>query len=384
MPGVSPCVLEVANPTQLDVLPFAWTDCGPGCSTTPTKVLASDEVVFGRAVSARVYDSEVHVRFSTIWAYHYYLTAVRRLSDGGLVAAVRAPGDTTMNCGPVGFAPSAPHVLGFFKGMMPGPDGLSTIGTYVVASLGANGLVWSAPAPNLSPIETSVLENDLGWGLALYDGTLRVKIPVDTGPLALIDQGSYPAYSAVGWGHLVISNPALPGSSDEVIRAWEPSRPSRTIVAQANSGIPAVALSDTAMAWVGVHGPGRSDGTYTAAELYFTPFPAGKDAVSVMGGIPLTEVGGTVELQTLGDYAAIMSADQSKKYLAITIARLSDGHLWILRHRPGAVFMRLLAISPAEIVVGENDDTGDSKLASQMQHLTRYEVARLDDLSAAW
>ena len=44
--------------------------------------------------------------------------------------------------------------------------------------------------------------------------------------------------------------------------------------------------------------------------------------------------------------------------------------------------MRLLAVSPTEIVTGENDDTGDPALSWQMQRLTRYELAHLDDLAA--
>jgi hypothetical protein len=207
--------------------------------------------------------------------------------------------------------------------------------------------------------------------------------PAGSGPFAIVDQGSYPAYSAVGWGSLVISNPILSGSQDEVIRAWEPTRASHTIVAQAETAVRAVALSDTTMAWVGVHGPARRDGTYTAAELYWTPFPAGKDTVAVMGGTTLTEVGGVVEIQTLGDYAAILSTDQTKKRLAVSVVRYSDGRTWIMRPRSGVVFVRLLAVSPTEIVTGENDDTGDAALSWQMQHLTRYELAHLDELAAA-
>jgi hypothetical protein len=381
VPGAAPCALEVADPPQIDIVPFVWTDCGPGCTTTAAKVLATDEYVFNRLASARNYPDGVHVRLATMRGSVYYLNAVRRLSDGALLAAVRAAGDTRKICGLIGFAPSAPHVIGFQKA---DSAQAGSLGTTVVAFLQSGTLGWAPPAPGLSTIQTSVVEYDIGWGLGLYDGTLRVMMPASSTPLAIVDRGSYPAYSAVGWGSLVISNPAPSGSPDEVIRAWDPQQPSRTIVAQADTGIPAIALSATTMAWVGVHGPGRRDGTYTAAELYFTPFPAGQDAAPIMGGTPIPAVNGLLELQTWNDHAAALGVLAGSTNFVLFVVRLSDGHLWTIKQRPGAVFMRVLALSPTEIVVGENDNNSDPALASQVQHLTRYQLARLDDLAAAW
>lgn len=384
VPGVAPCVLEAADPAQVAVVPFTWVACGPGCFTTQTKVLASDDTVFNTTATARAYGDEVHVRFSTMWSEHYQMNAVRRLSDGALLAAVRAPGKTSVQaaCGPLGFAPSAPHVLGFQRSDSTQTGGP---GTTIVGFFKSGSLIWGPPATGLSTIQTSVLENDLGWGLGLYDGTLRLMIPPDVGPLVTVDQGAiYPAHSAVGRGSLVVSNPALPGNLDEVIRAWEPDRPSRTIVAQTDTDITAVALSDTTMAWVGVHGPGRADGTYTTAELYWSSFPAGKDSVSIMGGVTLAGVHGFQEIQTWGDYAVTMGYPDGAAHASLFVIRFSDGRLRTIRPRPGSVFVRLLAVSQAEIVTGENDDTGDPSLSWQMQHLTRYQLARLDDLAAAW
>jgi hypothetical protein len=349
-------------------------------------VLATDDVVFNRMVSARVYGSDVNVRFTTMSASHYYLGAIRNLSDGALLAAVRAAGPTSTGsiCSPLGFAPSAAHVLGFQLADSPSAAGSATTGTMVVGFYQAGSLVWSSPAPGLSLVQDSVLENDLGWGLGLDDGTLRLMIPLGSGPLTIADQGAtYAAHSAVGWGNLVVSNPALGGSLDEVIRAWDPNHPSHTIVAQPDTDIPVVALSDSAMAWVGVQGQGRWNGTYSSAELYWAPLPAGQDSIPVMGSAPLTQVGGSIELQTWGDYAAVLSADQTKKRLVATVVRRSDGRVWTLAPRSGAVFMRLLAVSPTEIIFGENDDSGDPALASQMQYLTRYELAQLDSLATA-
>ena len=70
-------------------------------------------------------------------------------------------------------------------------------------------------------------------------------------------------------------------------------------------------------------------------------------------------------------------------FLAITVVRFSDARTWILRHRTGAIFVRLLAVSPIEIIIGENDDTGDPALVAQMQHLTRYDLGALEGLAAS-
>jgi hypothetical protein len=46
--------------------------------------------------------------------------------------------------------------------------------------------------------------------------------------------------------------------------------------------------------------------------------------------------------------------------------------------------VQLLALTPAEILFGEIDDSGDPSLAWQLQRITRYDLTHLDDLAAAW
>jgi hypothetical protein len=204
--------------------------------------------------------------------------------------------------------------------------------------------------------------------------------PPETGTLTTIDQGTYPAYSAVGRGTLVISNPALQGNPDAVIRAWEPDRPSRTIVAQADTAIASVALSETMMVWAGVHGPERLDGAYTSAELYWTPFPAGKVTVPILGGTALPAISGLLQLQTWGDHAAVIGTDSALNRV-IFVVRLSDGRLWTLRPRAGVLHHRLLAVSSKEILVGESDLGNPSIGGWQILRLARYELALLDELA---
>jgi hypothetical protein len=340
--------------------------------------------VYNQMASAGIYGDEVHVRVSTAWGGHYYMNAVRRLSDGAVLAAVRAPGATTSEtiCSPLGFAPSAPHVLGFQRADAPG-SGAGGPGTTVVAFLKSSGLAWAPPVVNLSTVQTSVFENDLGWGLALYDASLRFMSPPDRGPLSIIDQAQYPAYSAVGRGSLVISNPVVPAGTDEILRVWEPIKASRTVVAQADTAVRSVALSDAMVAWVGVHGPERRDGTYTAAEMYWSSPPAGKDTVSIMGGVALAGTHGFKEIQTWGDYAVTTGYPDGAQHASLFVVRFSDRRAWVVPARAGADIVRLLAISPTEIVTGENADTGDPALSWQMQYLTRYDLTRLDDLAAA-
>jgi hypothetical protein len=323
----------------------------------------------------------VVVRFGTVSGGNYYLLALRRLSDGKLLAAARAPGPTQTTCSFATTGPNAPHTFGFLQSDA-GSGGTSTSGTLVVGLVGASGLAWSPPVGVPLPIN-STFENDLGWGIAFYDGSLRIKSPVDGPTFTVIDQGSFPAYSTVGLGKLVVSNPAVSGGADTVIRAWEPDRPSRTVFAKADTGIPRIALSDTTLAWLGTHGPNRTDGAYTAAELYWAPTPAGKDAVTPTGSVSLPATSGLNSVAVFGDFAAATGNDDRTRQV-VFVVRLSDGKRWTIGPRPGAYYREVLAVSPQIILVGEIDDSGDPKLGWQIQRLTRFDLSELDQLATAW
>jgi hypothetical protein len=253
-----------------------------------------------------------------------------------------------------------------------------------VGFLNADGsFTWSPKLASL-PVQTSIFENDLGWGMGFDDGTLETMFPPGSGALTTIDQGAiYPAHSAVARKSLVISNPAMPGDQDSVLRAWEPTRPSRTIVAQPNTDVPSLALSDTSMVWAGTHGPQRTSGAYTAAELYWASWPAGQDSVPIMGGTALPAIGGLLSLQTWGDYAALTGSTSDKRQVMFVV-RLSDGKLWTIAARPGTFYRNVLAVSPTEILFGEIDNSGDPVLGQRIQRLVRYDLAHLDNLSSAW
>jgi hypothetical protein len=278
------------------------------------------------------------------------------------------------------WAASAPRVFGF------GAE-VAVTGTGVdiwVGYLNVDGSFTWSPTLASVPIQDSIFENDLGWGLAFDDGTLETMFPPGSGALTTIDEGAiYPAHSAVARKSLVISNPAMPGDEDAVLRAWEPTRPSRTIVAQPNTDVPSVALSDTAMVWIGTHGPERTSGGYTAAELYWTAWPAGQDSPPIMGGSPLPAISGLLTLQTWGDYAA-MTGDTSDTKQVMFVVRLSDGKLWTIAARPGTFYSNVLAVSPTEILFGEIDDVNNPALGQEIQRFVRYDLAHLDDLSTAW
>jgi hypothetical protein len=253
-----------------------------------------------------------------------------------------------------------------------------------VGFLNADGsFTWTPKLENV-PHQTSIFENDLGWGMGFDDGTLVTMFPPGSGALVTIDDGAiYPAHSAVARKSLVISNPAMPGNEDSVLRAWEPTRPSRTIVAQPDTDVPSVALSDTSMVWTGTHGPERTSGGYTAAELYWAAWPAGRDSVPILGGTGLPAIAGLLSLQTWGDYAAMTGTTADSKRVMFVV-RLSDGKLWTIVARPGSFYSIVLAVSPTEIVFGEIDDANNPVLGQQIQRFVRYDLAHLDDLSAAW
>jgi len=60
-------------------------------------------------------------------------------------------------------------------------------------------------------------------------------------------------------------------------------------------------------------------------------------------------------LQTWGDYAAIKVYETDGVTHHIVIARLSTKETWRLPARPGKAFTEVLAVSPDEVWLGEND-----------------------------
>jgi len=372
------CGLEIADPTSLALLPFAWSACGPGCLVTSALMLPTDVAVQDGPATASVEGSEVLLHLDS-QAPGYTLVATRRLSDGGLLGAVRQTANLGA-CVTMAWAASAPRVFGFGAEAADAGGGVDIW----VGFLNADGsFTWSSKLANV-PVQTSIFENDLGWGMGFNDGTLATMFPPGRGALTIIDQGAiYPAHSAVARKSLVISNPAIAGNQDSVIRAWEPSRPSRTIVAQPNTDVPSVALSDTSMVWTGTHGPLRNSGGYTAAELYWASWPAGQDSPPIMGGTSLPVIAGLLSLQTWGDYAAVTGTNAASKRV-LFVVRLSDGKLWTIAPRSGSLYGSVLAVSPTEILFGEIDDSNNPVLGQQIQRFVRYDLTHLDDLSAAW
>jgi hypothetical protein len=372
------CGLEIADPTRLTLLPFAWSVCGPGCLVTSALMLPTDVAVQDGPATASVEGGDVLLHLDS-QAPGYTVVATRRLSDGGLLGAVRQTANFS-SCVTLAWAASAPRVFAFAGGGSTSGSGAAAW----VGFLNADGsFTWSPTLANV-PVQTSIFENDLGWGMGFDDGTLATMFPPGSGALTTIDQGAiYPAHSAVARKSLVISNPALSGDQDAVLRAWEPTRSSRTIVAQSNTDVPSVALSDTSMVWAGTHGPQRTSGGYTAAELYWAAWPAGQDSVPIMGGTALPAIAGLLSLQTWGDYAALTGTNSAQKRVMFVV-RLSDGKLWTIAARPGSFYMNVLAVSPTEILFGEIDDSGNPALGQQIQRLVRYDLAHLDNLSSAW
>jgi hypothetical protein len=367
-----PCTLEVADVSKLTLLPFTWTSCGTGCQVTPAKLLPDDVYVDASTVSARVVAGDVLIYLTSVvnTAPRRQILATRKLSDGSVLGAIRnlPPTNATL-CFPPGYGMSAPHVFAIGRG-----------GDNIFGYLEPSGQFTFLHVNQM--LVAGLFENDLGWGVAYGDGTVRTAFPEDATMLTTIDQGQYQADSAVARQQLVIENIA-PTGGDAVIRAWEPTVPVRTLVAQQNTDIPTVALSDTKLVWVGSHGPTRHDGLYTDAIMYWSDWPAGKTSLTITQGPTLQTMGAAEWLQTWGDYAAVFSSDASGSKAVIFVVRLSDQHLWTINPRPGMRYGKVAVVTPTEIVLTEVDD-GNIKLGPYIQRLLRFDLSHLDDLSTAW
>lgn len=102
--------------------------------------------------------------------------------------------------------------------------------------------------------------------------------------------------------------------------------------------------------------------------------------------VKLPAAGGYSELKTGGDYAATMGCavkptPEGALPCFLAVVKLSTGRLWVLPPRPASNFVRVLAVTPEEIVAGEHDPTIGF---STLDRILRLRTANLDAFEKAW
>ena len=372
VPGGDDCGLLVADVSQPGgPTPQSWSACGTGCTQASALTLPGDAAVLGSASAAAVIGGDVYLRL-TSGGSQYNLMAVTRLSDGGLLAAVQQR-QNFASCTPLASA-RAPLLLPFID-----------TGQVVIAGQvrpGDKTVIWS-PLQSGVPLVTRVFSNDPGWGMQFDDGTIRVLMPPTDTTLRTIDQGSLPTYQGAGLLDRMVWSSAEPGIDAEVVKAYTPAGGVQILASQ-DTDDNTVALSDTAVAWIGTTGPQRHDGSYQTAQLFWAPWPNPLGPVSIQPGPLLPATNNLLSLATSGDFAATIGCTNTIDSCQLLVVQLSTGKLQQIHHRPGSVFLDVMAVSTSDILLSEVDNPGAPELTQQIQRLVRLDLGHLADLALAW
>jgi len=371
VPGGEPCGLAVADVSKLGVPARTWSSCGDGCSIASALTLPSDAAAATRNASAAgTVGGEIYLRMTT-GSPEYVLVVVTRLSDGKAIAAVKQTASFS-SCAPV----ASQHAALAFPFILPSGAGL-LVG---LARASDGAVTWSPIQSNL-PINIQVMSNDLGWAIQLSDGTVRVLMPPTDAQLRTIDRGVL----ATGQGGAVLDrmvwSTAVSGVDAEVIKGYTPAAGVLQLAAQ-DTDDHIVALSDTAVAWIGTTGPRRHEGSYETAQLFWAPWPDPLGPLSTRTGPLLPATNELSSLKTWGDFAATIGCRNALDTCELLVVKLSTGKLWRIPRRPGAVFLDVMAISPGELLVDEIDYP--SGHVQEVQRLVRLDLTRLDALEHAW
>jgi hypothetical protein len=206
-------------------------------------------------------------------------------------------------------------------------------------------------------------------------------MPPTDAQLQTIDRGVLATGQGGGVLDRIVWSSALSGVDAEVIKGYTPAAGAMQLVAQ-DTDDHIVALSDTAVVWIGTTGPKRHEGTYETAQIFWAPWPDPLGPLSTRAGPTLPATNELTALKTWGDFAATIGCRGTLDTCELLVVRLSTGKVWRIPRRPGAVFLDVMAVSASEVLVDEIDYP--SGYTQGIQRLVRLDVTRLDALEHAW
>jgi hypothetical protein len=329
------------------------------------------------SVTAAFQNGDVYLR-QVSGASTYGLVSILRLSDGQIVAAVQQRARLD-RCVIVGNAAASPFVVPFLAST----DGFGLLVSTVDPTVGtlswpSNWIAWKGST-------TSVFSNDSLWGVALDDGSIRVSDGLPAMNMLKVDQGPVPSFRTYGRSNVALWTLRDASAGLDVIKIYVPGAGAKQLVNQPNTNAQALAASDRIIAWIGTHGQRVLDGTYDAAELYWSPFVTSpKDAV-VTQGPSLPAQNDLHELQTTGDYAATIGCGATGPASCnVLIVQMSTRKLWALSNRPSSLFLDVLALSDTEVFLAEIDWPSAPQYLQQIQRFVRIRLGDLDSLAGGW
>ena len=341
-----------------------WEPCGDGCLTAPSHLPGEIAASLGRSSAATGADGAIVARL-TMGNGSRLLVQIFSVEDGKTLGAIEQRAELAA-CNVAGFAPDAPRLVPFVR------EGGRYFAGRLAEGRGASSWRWQSRWIQASPVETSPF--DLGdiHGFAFDDGRVGVVPDLESAGWREIEAGPTPARHVFGVDGAAVWTT---GSS---IKRW--TREGLTTIASQPLFVASSAASSDKIVWIGTHGPSAREGSYDAAEIYWTP-TSGPEAGQIHRGASIAARSGLSDLQTWGDYAATRGCGAGASPSCwLTVVRLSTDTVWTVQPRRGTRQAGVLAISPKEILVAEDgaDHTGDD-----FPRLTRLALSELDVLAAS-
>ena len=370
-PGGDPCDVWVAEGAKGRFPRRRWVECSDGCWVAPAVALDSDVGASRMTTSTAYRDGELYLRIVS-GSPRYRMATVTRVSDGEIIAAVQQRNrfDT---CSIVGNALGSPFLFPFAN---------AGVGMLIGHVDRVSGHIdWSRQWVPWRGVITSTFSNDSYWGMAFMDGVVRVASSFEATDLVEVDRGVLPITRSRGIHDQVFwAMPQAPSGHD-VIKMYAPAVGTSLVAERKEAHLLTVSASESALVWIGTHGPRVFDGTFESAELYRSPRVGADSKFVINEGPKLPGANGLLQLENTDNYAATLSCrDADALSCRVIVVHLPSQRTWTIPNRPGSLFLDVLGLSDHELLLAENDWPSAARYLQETQRLVRLALDKLDNI----
>lgn len=354
-----------------NVTPRAWTSCGHGgCETAPAVAFAQTVALRASSVASNIAGDVI---FRTVMSDGTNRSVqIWRLSDGATSAIIQQR-DNFASCLPIGGGSDA-SVVAFYG---------ATRGLLVGRVTRDTPVAWPNDWVQTPAGVRSLFSYNELWGAAFKDDTVRL-FATGSSTLKVTDTVPGAGFKSTSAPGRAFWSAWDAGTGREIVRGIGKDGVAATYVAH-DANVHVVAASPERLAWIGTHGPLAREGTYTAAELYWSALPSVPADVAITRGPSLTASTDLSHLQIGGDYAATIGCTgAAASDCALIVVNLGSMKVWRLKSRPGNVFTEVLAVNSDSVILAEVAAPFSGSEAQLFKRFVRLRTASLDSLQSAW
>lgn len=342
-----------------------WASCGDGCSIAEA-ALPFDTLQGSSLTTAAGTFDDAQASALLLFAHRSTLAEViriERLSDGATVAAasMRLPTKCMLAFG----GGAAVDTWAIFN------QGRSLFARTPRSPGGA--VSWQQSWSSQFPVPANErFSYDDGYGLSTYSELLMLSDTSITDPTSVGPGGSlvFGFGAQLVWGY----------GTDTIYSTSAATGKVSLVTLPAGRLVMGVRGSSSRIVWI----DGQRSGDFFAdAKWRASPRVASPGAVVVKDGPIVPIRGALADLKTQGDWAAADGpyGDPEPTDHRVFVWNMSTDQAFVLPHRPGNVFQRVLAVTPSELILAES---GASDPAQLIKHIVRIDFAKLAVLVATW